>query len=988
MEDEKVKVSLWKFDMASSKLGSRTALEKIPSISRTHLSSLNSADAVQGRLMNCEKLKPKESCETVYLSQLLPFVKRVGQTCNYEDVYHPTLEVERICRIIASPEDIGRDVRAANVFVAENLFSKGVSILDVVATLSEPRPKLVGAKKKAEDRDRRSIKGAMERLKGDKKKEVVGRSIARMEQRLNLAQTQVAFKFPSPQRLPPAQSAIVEFGSFVRTLISRFMVSQAPEARPTVGIEVIYGQDWCSKGYRRSRLIRSIPLAAEARKEIKVKSWEIRKDLRKENESVDKDISSEIVGDEKWSLATAKSLSGELNQTVNAGLKASGEVPIKGATVGGEANASSETSGTVKASITETEERVHQATIKSSNTLKQKFSSSVETSEEFGLETVDTDTIANPNKCHTLTYHFFEVSELFELTTRVESVAPVLLVPLPYPSVTPEWLLCHECLMRQHLPCDTLYAGFDGARQVLAGRKLGEFLGDVDTEEINAAADAALEAVENVLSIYYTLANSQIIIAPAGEGSTNQEFEDFVDGLEQFGDDAAGFFEDVGDGVAEVVESIVDAGNEAVNAAGEFIGEVFGNIFGQPQAQTAQGRTLAFSVVQQPGGPGSYIYWEIAKIAAPELENALAGLKSSYEHISTMQSGPRRTTALIAALNNFTTTLGDSKDVFGKIDLAITVVGGVVATVAAVGSIGAAIIAAAAAPATIPVALVFGVTVIGALHAFGGFIAAIVAENSGIDVIPDDEGLKAAIAGLTGMAQNLGHSIDLPPPPQSDDPAVTAAYQQELQEARQRRRELAQAQVDLDSLICHINDNISHYAQIYWEAVSSEDLERRLREEFHIPPHVLETKIVGFSAGRAAFRVRNFSWLRMSGLDLEAALRELRKDGVVEDNGKVGEVEMPTRGVTVEPELGSCDACDEFIRFHRDRDRELKTEEVAQAKIETNRAQTRLDNSVLGDPRPFDRADSISVSTTFSEEANDASDPVPPDPDPLPPVDD
>ena len=146
-----------------------------------------------------------------------------------------------------------------------------------------------------------------------------------------------------------------------------------------------------------------------------------------------------------------------------------------------------------------------------------------------------------------------------------------------------------------------------------------------------------------------------------------------------------------------------------------------------------------------------------------------------------------------------------------------------------------------------------------------------------------------------------------------------------------------------------------------------------LREVFNIPPHFVETKITGFDGAYAAFRVTNLKWLQMSGINVERTMKELAASGLFENVRQTAEIEMPTRGLTVEPELGACDACDEFVHFHREQDKLLKIEEVEQAKLETRRLQERINRGLLGDPTPFEGAAAVSVRTTAALEADTPS---------------
>lgn len=866
----------------------------------------------KGHLLNCEGLVARETCDKLYFSQLLPLIKRDKKTCNYENVSHPVMELERICQLVSGPTKLARDLSALNFYISRDLISKGVSIFDVVSALEKEQIKPAETDTKATiDGAQVPTTPAFNGYKKVKSKKVVKTALRRMALRQKIVQRPDFSPYKPRPPLHPTGSASVDLGKFVRDLISRVMITQSPAVRPSVGFEIIYGQDWCSTGFSRGNYVRSIPLTAGAQKEIRIKSWEIRKDLRKELESVDKDISSEISGDEKWSLKTAKKLAGELNSKIGMGLTGGLEVPIKGVTAKVEKKANAEVSGTIKTSIAETQERVNQATIKSTNDLKQKHSSSVETSEEFGTESIVTETISNPNKCKSLTYHFFEISEQFQVTTQVESISPVLFVPMAFPVITPEWLLCNECLLRKHLPCSSLYAGFDAARLILASKKLGDFLGNVDTDEINEIADASLEVMERVLAAYFKLSNAQLALIPEPGSDFGQAFEDIANSLEQFGDDVGGFFEDLGEKAGEAIDDFTQASSDVIENIDQSVTTLVSGFFNQSQAQTANSNLISFSVVEQPGGPGSYLYWEIVKIVAPELIAALAALRSSYDVISAMEPGPARTTATIVALNDFFRAMGNLDEVLGKIDIALKFVAGIIAAASFGGIVAAATFVAATLALASPIIFVLGTAAIGALHILIIPFLAGKIEDAGFDIVPDDEGLKAAIAGLTGLHQTLRNSIDLPTPPVTDDPAITAAYQLELQETKQRRRELAVAQVELDNLICHIKADIFHYSEIYWRSVGSEGIKNILQETFHIPPHVLEPGIVGFSDGRAAFRVSDLDWLKMSGINFENALEDLRDEGVVEGDGKVAEITLPTRGVTVEPELGRCDACDE-----------------------------------------------------------------------------
>lgn len=929
----------------------------------------------------CEQLQVKVACDTVYLTQIVPLFRRQKGTCHYRPVTMPSYEFSKLCRLYRNPKGFPSLVRPFLLGLDKKTRDAGVSHLAIAAELIERDRKQEREQRRHQrrlrderspddddDDDAREPRARIPLLlPGDERDALIAGATKRMTAR-PVAQPQFATAGPPAMMRPvgPGQkiAGLNLFDGF-RHLVSQLPARQPDEVKPIIGFELVYRQDWCSQGYRRGRLVRSIPLTADGRVEISIKSWTIRKDRREQNESVENDISTEIVGDEKWSHATTKQLSAELNQTIDANLKAKGDVPIQGVTVGAEGGAGSSTSGTLSSSITDTEERIHQATVKSSDTLRKKTSSVVETAEETGFETTIKETIVNPNKCNSLTYHFYEVTELYDVSTKIAEVQPVLLVPLVLPEVTPDWLLCHECLLRRHLPCETYYAGFVAAKTVLARGLLGEFLGDLGSPEVQQAADATLQAVEAVIAAYLTLSNATISLAASDAGDGNvleQAWNDFETAVGEFGAGLEDLVTGAGEAVGGFVEDVVETGEEIVEGVGGFLTSVGESLFGQ--ARMAGARPLARSVTFTPGGVGSHIWWQVAKISAPELETALSGLAAAHEQIAAMPAGAARVNALGGALKTFFATLGDVDAVFSKIDTGLAVVaaalaastfGGAAIVITFVGATG--IIAA-----PIALALLGGAAVL-ALGEFAVAIIGMLVGDSNLDIVPDDAGLKAAIGALYGSTQQLGQAADLPQPPKSEDPAVFAAYQQELLEAKQRRRELAEAQVELARLTCHIKENISHYGQVYWLSLPAADLERQLQDVFALPPHRIEPRIVGFSGSRAAFRVRSPAWLGITGIDVVRTIRELRDNGLFDAARQRTAIEMPSRGMVVEPELGHCDGCDEFVHFHRAQDMELKLAEVAQAQLETQRLQERLNRSLLDDPTPFEGAATVKIQT-------------------------
>lgn len=122
------------------------------------------------------------------------------------------------------------------------------------------------------------------------------------------------------------------------------------------------------------------------------------------------------------------------------------------------------------------------------------------------------------------------------------------------------------------------------------------------------------------------------------------------------------------------------------------------------------------------------------------------------------------------------------------------------------------------------------------------------------------------------------------------------------------------------------------------------------------PLRFVENEPLGFVGSRAAFPLRADA----------SGVAQWYKDHVT-DNPGLGDpapprtVTLPGPGVSMEPRLGACDACEDFIRDHRALDLTHRRAEVAaarqrarQERSETRRYQLRLDQQppVLDDPDP------------------------------------
>lgn len=778
-----------------------------------------------------------------------------------------------------------------------------------------------------------------------------------------------------------------------------------------VGLE--FEQVWHSEGYRRGRLVRSIPLAPGEQLEIQTKSWDRRTIKKTMVESIEQNLSTEITGEEKWTLAAKMNFSNQTNASVTPTAGANGgvtipieEMPIK---LGGNLGISGNLSDAMTHAMDSTNEFVQSAMMKSAQSLKAVRTNSVETGQEIGTETATKQIIANTNRCHSVAYHYFEVTEDFTVTTQPIDANLYLLVPMPVPEITAEWLLCHECELRRVMYCPDYYPGFAAAKRLLMQAIMAPVLAalppapgtpgagggtasDGGTDPLDAAVKAALTAymvLRDATILPSSPPNPQGLIDAIGGwlnegGKAIGEFGGkVVDAVEQGVEKVGEVIEDTGEKVSEGLAAVGGAIGGALEDAGNFLG------FAQMSTSNSgeQRGAMQFSTAgNTAGGPGSYVYWGLAGIVAPEIAEAFEYLEAAWPAARNAPA-ERRMLAEITVLQEFFGRLGDPKLTFGKVNAAVAILaggavaaGGVAGGVA--GGIAGAIIGGVVASEIPGVTTWVGVAIggaagagIGAVLGAGavagvlGFVASI--ELLGIaDTIPDDEGLGDKVSSLWAQYNALRSTapitgqMSLQPGTGADGGgAASAAYERALGELR----ELAEAKVEFDRLVCHIRDHFAFYLQALWAGWTGDQIAAVL-EQLGVPPGVVENRFSGFVGIRAAVKVTDLDWVKdEGGLDWQAMV-----DKAVRDSAGAAESELitlPTQGMVVEPALGQCCACEDFVQEHRKLDLDYRAAEVrlAQAKAdqaeqEVARFKKRVDAGELGDPTPFEGA-SVTVST-------------------------
>jgi hypothetical protein len=201
--------------------------------------------------------------------------------------------------------------------------------------------------------------------------------------------------------------------------------------------------------------------------------------------------------------------------------------------------------------------------IKSAESLKVSRTSTVDVTHEVGHEGLVSQTLSNPNHSQALTFHYFEVLQEFTITTRPTDVAPYLLVPLPLPVVTPEWVLCHECYLRRVIDCTSYLTGIDAARTLLIADRMTAIASARAAQVVAANADKSTTGdrfgggVTAVLAAYEVMKNASFLGSKPKPGA-GEGLQDAYNGLVAATKDAGSNAQKLGNAVATVVGAVAE----------------------------------------------------------------------------------------------------------------------------------------------------------------------------------------------------------------------------------------------------------------------------------------------------------------------------------------------------------------------------------------------------------------------------------------------
>jgi hypothetical protein len=218
-----------------------------------------------------------------------------------------------------------------------------------------------------------------------------------------------------------------------------------------------FRQEWWDFGQSLGNLLYSVPLAPCEETKIATVDWR-RRDFAKRQTALNEEHFQDttITRDETVNEAVRMASDKHISGTTEAGGFGISIGPLSG----GYSATGSNVTEVVDASTTasrQLNDRIRQV----SNTMRntRAFAIAEATQEEESV--VRTRVLRNHNHCHTITFQYYEVLQIYLLSTRVNQIRPAIFVPFNLMSFTRESLWLYGYLLRRALLDTTLEPVFD-----------------------------------------------------------------------------------------------------------------------------------------------------------------------------------------------------------------------------------------------------------------------------------------------------------------------------------------------------------------------------------------------------------------------------------------------------------------------------------------------------------------------------------------------
>ncbi|KTD23903.1 Uncharacterised protein [Legionella lansingensis] len=667
----------------------------------------------------------------------------------------------------------------------------------------------------------------------------------------------------------------------------------------SVGLFVTYEQEWHHLGYSRGELIKTLELAPGETVTLEYHYWD-KSIIKNENE-----LSTELELKSSSTLTQrdTKQILDELtsNNQLHLNAHEGGGIKIPDTPISLEASADGGISSQLQPHISNTISNTTESVVSTTNDFKQNRKIRIEETRDSGIENKQTRVVSNTNRCHTVQYNYFEIISNYQIVTRLSTIRPCILLPYSViydkKPLTPKrinynFILCHEHVLKSALLDKLFLPGFEAAKKIASFNKVkklieGEF---AQTGTSDSASTSTTQNLESEFAEY----RKQIIDDFNKILDSQKPFVDFANDLD---------LSKVDDTVIKVTNFIIELLNHPSQAR--------------------------------------HVLYLISLSLKNDAFNALKALKKSKDDNKPAERAMIDFFAKVdeddyqfldpvsGEISKFFQSFGVPND---AADLLAGIVEFFLSTEAA--AIAGAIIGTLIEPGIgTVIGAGIGAAVGAALQVGGGTLLASLRDDAGLhtDVEAAQSFFKNTKLSPTGAVnENLSST--------SPD-SSPAAYVKTIADFVSVT-DIADANVELERLICHIKCNFEHYKQALW---SSKDADYRtyelIKNGFY--DYVIN-EVLGFASGYVAYPLRNMDFVDEL-IDVNILKKNLKK--IKEESKEQSAVIMiPTSSTIITGQLGECDLCEDYIDRSRDADIRQQNAKAAldEAEIEYKKAKTKV----------------------------------------------
>lgn len=701
----------------------------------------------------------------------------------------------------------------------------------------------------------------------------------------------------------------------------------------SVGLFVHYEQFWRHLGYSRGELIKTLELSPGETVTLEYHYWD-KSIIKNENE-----LSTELELKSSSTLTQrdTKQLLDELtaNNQLHLNGHEGGSIKIPDTPISLDAGVDGGISSQLQPHVSNTINTTIESVVSTTNDFKQNRKVRIEETRDFGLENKQTRVVSNTNRCHTVQYNYFEIIANYEVATRLSTIRPCILLPyyvkcedklVTAKNIDYKFILCQENVLKTALLDKLFLPGFEAAKKVASFNKVKELL-DGDFKPSNSSGTTPTSTLQN-LEDEFDEYRKQITNDYNKIKESPKHFVQFANNLD----------------LSKIDETITDVTDFIIN------------------------------LLNHPSKAKHILYY-ISLTLKNDAYNALKALKKSKDE---KKSAERAMTDFFAKVDENDYQFQDPlSGEISKFFLSFGVPSDAADLLAGILEFFLSVQAAAIAGAIIGTLIEPGIgTAIGAGIGAAVGAALELGGSSLLSSLRDDAGLHNDVEA----AQSFFKNTKLSP-----TGVVNENLSSELPSSVTKTiadfvslTDIADAEVELERLICHIKCNFEHYKQALWLSMGIDYRTELLIKTGYY--NYVTNEVLGFVKGYVAFPLKNLAFFNKI-IDVKRLLVNLETIQK-ESKEKSAIITIPTSSTVITGQLGECDLCEDYIDKSRAADIRQQNAKAAldEAEIEYKKAKTkvteqevlriaaRLNSSPPDLSDPIERNNAIDITLTNSDD--------------------